>query len=329
MSWIKRNLYFLVGGIVAVALLGLAGFYFYSKWNLQNQSLAALEKAYEEWKQIAMSPKHPGNDKVDNIKLARDHKALVQAVTAKVAKNFTPITPIPDPADETVAKGDFAAAFRSALRLTIDQLQRDASSSGVTLPPQFGFSFKAEQNRYNLAPGSVNPLSVQLGEIKTICNVLFQAKINSLEGIRRERVSSDDLAGPPTDYLDPTVISVTNDLAVLTPYEVTFKCFSAEIAAVLSGFANQPYGLVVKTLNVEPGAGMPGAGTDANAATPGGYPGGYPPGAYPPGAYPPGAQPGAVPGAAPATRGGPPTVLDEKQLKVTMTIEVVKLLPKK
>jgi len=322
MSWIKRNLYFLVGGIVAVVLLGLAGFYFVSKWKLKNESLTLLNTKYEEWRQLASSPRHPGNDKVDNIKLAKEHKAQVQAMIQKVARNFTPIPPIPDPADEAVAKGDFAAAFRSALRLTIDQLQRDAASSGVTLPPSSGFSFKAQQNRYNLAAGSVGPLSVQLGEIQAICNVLFQAKINSLEGIRRERVSSDDLSGPPTDYLEPTLISVTNDLAVLTPYEVTFKCFSTELAGVLSGFGGQPHGLIVKTVNVEPGTGMTVTGTDPSGV-------GAVPGAplgertFPPPAPPPGAP------AAPTTRGGLPTVLDEKQLKITMVIEVVKLLPKK
>jgi hypothetical protein len=330
MSWIKRNLYFLVGGIVAVGLLGFAGFYFFSKWKLQGESLATLDAKYNEWKQIAVSPKHPGNDKVDNIKLAQEHKKLVQDKIQKASRFFAPIPPVPDPADETVAKQDFAAAFRSALRVTVDQLQKDAASSGVTLPPACGFSFKAEQKLYNLAPGSVGPLSVQLGEIKTICNILFQAKVNSLESIRRERVSGDDLAGPPTDYLEPTLMSVTNELAVLTPYEITFKCFTTELAAVLAGFASQPFGVIVKTVNVEPGTGMSmTAGLDNLTPSPGAYPPGtYPPGTYPPGTYPTPPQPGAVPGAAPA-RGGLPTVLDEKQLKVTMVLDVVKLLPKK
>ena len=43
MSWIKRNLFFLVGGVVAAALLGLAGWYCYSKWQLNNENLEAHE----------------------------------------------------------------------------------------------------------------------------------------------------------------------------------------------------------------------------------------------------------------------------------------------
>jgi hypothetical protein len=57
MPWIKRNLFFLIGGVVAVVLLGLAGFYCFSKWQLNNRNLADLDKAYEELKRInALNP---------------------------------------------------------------------------------------------------------------------------------------------------------------------------------------------------------------------------------------------------------------------------------
>ena len=50
------------------------------------------------------------------------------------------------------------------------------------------------------APGSLHPLAVQLGEVKTISEILFAARVNSLDGIQRNRVSDDDTAGPQTDY---------------------------------------------------------------------------------------------------------------------------------
>ena len=40
MSWVKRNLYFLIGGIIALVMLGGAGWYLYSKWDLNNVALA-------------------------------------------------------------------------------------------------------------------------------------------------------------------------------------------------------------------------------------------------------------------------------------------------
>src|ERR1041385_5946554 len=316
MSWVKRNLYFLIGAGVALALLGVAGFYLYTKWKLNNDKGELLEKDYAEWKHIVGLEPNPGNDKVDNIKLADEQTATVRAQIANVHKHFVPTTAVPD--KPQVSKDEFA----TALRTTIDRLQKDASSAGVTLPRSYWFSFEAQHSLTVFAKDSLGPLSVQLGEVKSICDILFRSKINTLEALRRERVSSDDNQGPLTDYLDTSLTSVTNELAVLTPYEMTFRCFGAELSGVLTGFATAPNGFIVKTLNVEPvGTGV--ATTDATAAPTGympGYgaaaPGGYPPGAYPPGAVPPGSA------AATAGRSGTPPALDEHPLKVTMVLTV-------
>jgi hypothetical protein len=330
MSWIKRNLYFLIGGIVAVALLGVAGFYFYSKWSLKNESQEKLDAAYADWERISNLNPSPGNDKVNNIQLARDQRAEVNKTIAKVQKFFAPISPIPNPENGPVTKEEFA----SSLRRTIDQLQKEASSGGVTLPPRYDFSFQAERNLPNFAQGSLPPLSAQLGDIRTICNILFKAKVNALDAVRRERVSSDDQNGPQTDYLEPTHVSVTNELAVLVPYEVSFQSFSAELAAALSGFGADEHGIIVKAVNVEPltGSGMLGVpggpapyGNPAYPGAPGyGNPGGYYGNPELRGMAPP-----VAPTAAPATRGGLQTILDEKPLKVTLVLNVVRLLPKK
>ena len=32
MGWIKRNLFFVIGGVLALGLLGAAGFYDYASW---------------------------------------------------------------------------------------------------------------------------------------------------------------------------------------------------------------------------------------------------------------------------------------------------------
>jgi hypothetical protein len=118
---------------------------------------------------------------------------------------------------------------------TIDHLQREATNNSVILPPKYKFSFEAHLGRVQFAPGSLEPLAVQLGEVKAIASILNLARINALDGIRRARVSSDDNAGPPADYLD--LKSTTNELAVITPYEVTFRSFTPELASVLAGLA--------------------------------------------------------------------------------------------
>ena len=52
------------------------------------------------------------------------------------------------------------------------------------------------------APGSLGALAQQLGEVKALCEILFAAKINSLDGIRRVPVSPDDAGGTQADYLE-------------------------------------------------------------------------------------------------------------------------------
>ncbi len=400
MAWIKRNLYFVIGGAVALILMGLAGFYLFSKWQRNNAAMQELEADFSELQRLNSENPHPGSGTVDNIAEAQKQQREARATINKLRKYYEPIAPIPQTPDfPKVSDRDFSAA----LSRTIDQLQRAAASASVTLPPSYSFSFEAQRPRVTFAPGSTTQLAIQLGEVKAIADVLINAKVNSIDSLRRERVSTDDMMGPPNDYID--LRSVTNELAVQTPYEVSFRCFSSELAAVLGGFAASPQAILVKSVNVEPAS-----GTNVFMDMGMGYPGGYPPGGAagyaPPGAPPtmaaeaemarryggaggfgarggaealpgggglgtsrygtmgggtigggtlgspggggigvplrglgePGAMPAAprqpvgqpyyAPSAVTAARpGGLQTVLDERQLKVTMNLVVVKLIP--
>jgi hypothetical protein len=303
MSWVKRNLYFLIGATVALALLGLAGYYFYNSYTLNDDSLQRLKAAYKELDDLIRATPNPGNERINNIEIARSERTQVVTEIEKVKKHFLPILPIPNSTNGVVAKEEFA----SALRRTFEELDRAAVVASVTMPPKYGYTFEAERGLTIFAPGSLEPLAAKLGEVRAICGVLFQARINSLDSLRRERVSPDDARGPQTDFLDN--LSVTNELAVVTPFEVVFHCFSTELAAVLAGFAADPHGFVIKAINVEPGA---AATANPDAAAMGG---GWPPMA-------------PVPSPALGTKGGLPVLLDERQLRVTLVLEVIKLLPK-
>ena len=353
MAWIKRNLYFLIGSVAALALMGLAGFYLYSKWQANNDILDQLNAQCAELERLNQDKPHPGSGKVDNVKTAKEQQQQLRDFIAKARKNFQTIPRVPD------APKVGSQEFISALRQTISDLQHQATNASVGLPPNYSFSFEAERTLVTFGSGSLEPLSVQLGEVKAICDILIQAKVNSLDDIRRERIAAEDGSGPQTDYLAEKTI--TNDLAILTPYEITLRCFSSELALVLSGFASSPYGFLVKTINVEPApvtaetpvapvaAVVPvqpfvpqptlpkteGMNADQQFAqrygiSPGGGPrgrGGFtPPPPQQPVYVPPVA---AAPSAGTTSRGGLPTVLDEKQLKVTLMVNLVKLTPTK
>jgi hypothetical protein len=325
MSWIKRNLVFVVFSAIAVLGLGLSGWYLYSEWSANNESTAKLEQAYQDLTTVTTMSPNPGNETVDNIKNARDAQILVRAETKKALKHFASIEPIPPGTNVS------AADFSGALRRTIDELTRAASSASVTIQPRYDFSFAAEKPIMRFSAGSLEPLAAQLGDVRAICEVLFAARVNTLSSLKRTRVCEEDrgTGASLADYIETS--PVTNDLAVLVPYEVTFYGFSGEVAAVLSGFANQPRGFIITGINIEPGT--PGSAAADTMMTPNApvISENYTPNPY--AQRNPYGNPYAAPPAAtqptPASRpGGPTIVLDEKQLKVTMAISAVKFLAK-
>ncbi len=305
MAWIKRNLFFAIGSLVSLALLVVAGIYGFNSYRHNSAAFDRLNETYSTLRDLAGQKPSPGNNKVNNVDAAKEQEQQLRAWINQTGKYFQPVPPIPDSGQVT------SEAFAAALRRAIDQLQHEADAANVTLPPKYGFSFEAQRSLVKFAPASLELLAAQLGEIKTISEVLFAARVNSFDGVQRVRISDDDTAGPQADYIDDH--SVTGELAVMTPYVVTFRCFSGELAAVLAGFASSPHGFIVKAINVQPAGAVPMPGPEGN-----GNPGYAPP--------MPGAQPSP---ALAAGRGGLTTVLKEQLLRVTLEIEIVKPLPKK
>lgn len=318
MAWIKRNLLFCLAALVALAAVGGAGLYLLKNYQLRDEKKLKLSESYETLDRYCTMAPGPGDGKkMDNVKAAKDFNRQLQELIGRSGKYFRPIAPIPNSPQVS------AAEFAAQLRETIRQMQRDAAGASVLLPPQYDFSFSGIKKRITFAPGSLQPLSVQLGEVKAICNVLFAAKINSLDGLRRERVSPDDVE--MADYIEDR--SVTNELAILTPYEVTLHCFSGELASLLGGFAATPHGFIVARLIVEP-AGSFGAATDPNASSP--FSAMAPPPRRAGGDEYTGEERPAVPVtvAAPPVilRGGQALVLNERLLKVSLRLSLVKRL---
>jgi hypothetical protein len=230
-------------------------------------------------------------------------------------KFFQPIPAIPP--------GNISSeAFAGALRRTADALQHEADNIGVTLPPKYEFSFSAEDNRMTFAPGSLKPLAAQLGEVRAIVETVFSARVNDFDGIQRVRVSDDDTSGAPSDYIDDH--SITNTLAVITPYVVTFRCFTPELSRVVSAFSTSTNMFLIKSINVQPAGATTVAPPEAATMMPG-RPGEAERmlGRFSEAA----AVPAPVAPAA-ADKGGLQTILKEQLLRVTLEVELVKLLPR-
>jgi hypothetical protein len=223
---------------------------------------------------------------------------------------FRPVPAIPANTPVT------SEAYASALRRTIDQLQRAADAAGITVPPKYDFSFSAQRPLVKFANGSLEPLAVQLGEVKAISEILFAARINAVDGIQRVRVSEDDMAGSQADYVDAH--SVTNELAVLTPYVITFRCFTPELSHVLTGFASSSNAFIIKSIMVQPAGAV--AAVDSSVQAMNARAMALDSMFFQP---PPAVAPQPV-----ATKGVSQAALKEQLLRVVVEVELVKLLPK-
>ncbi|HWY78617.1 MAG TPA: Amuc_1100 family pilus-like protein [Verrucomicrobiae bacterium] len=244
MSWVKRNLYFLIGSLVALVLMGAGGFYLYSNISNEAKVTTDIETQYAELKRLAGQNPHPGDKgKIDNVEAARDQEKALRAFIAKTTTHFKRPTPIPD--SPRVGGAEFATQLPNV----IAQLNREATNASVGLPENYYFSFEAQKRLVTFDPASLNKLAVSLGEIRALSEILFDAKINYLDAIKREVISPTNDVNMG-DYISLTTTS--NALAELTPYEIDFRGFSAELAAVLSGLVNSPYCIIVKSMNIEP-----------------------------------------------------------------------------
>ena len=184
MDWIKRNLYFLIGSLVALALMGLAGWYLYSKWQLNNEILEKLDEQYAELKRL-YETEPPSGLRQDGQHQGRQRTA---AGTARLHPEGPPIFPAFSPHPRArVGQGDQPGI---QLRPQPDygpnaargrQGERGPAAQGQQAARPTAFPSRRNGSSLAYAPGSLAPLSVQLGEVKAICAVLFAAKVNSLD----------------------------------------------------------------------------------------------------------------------------------------------------
>jgi hypothetical protein len=240
MQWIKRNLVLVAGGVVALALLGFAGFYLFAKIQQDRGVTAELEEATQKLETLARRDPYPNPE---NIAAAKDEAKRVQAFLGEVSKFFQP-TPYPQELSPM--------QFRTYLDNTQAKLLYDAKRAGVEVPTNYWFTFAAQKGAMTFGANTLEPLATQLADVTTICGVLFDAKVNSLLWLKRVPVESKNDTLGSQDYLSAK--ATTNDLAVTMPYEVAFQGFSSQLAGVLEGMARLPHCFMVTNIVVEPAA---------------------------------------------------------------------------
>jgi hypothetical protein len=341
MDWIKKNLVLLLSGLATLAAIGAAGFFFYTRLTAEQEVDTQLTTLRDTLNQLQGKVPFPSED---NVQAAKEQEKELLAFKVNAERFFKP---------EATPQIKSDADFGYLLLNTFARLQKIAQAHAVTLPTNFYFGFTVQKDLLQYDNTSMNMVCAQLSDIDALCQILFRARIYELQGIKRAPVSTNDNAAVENaaqdvqikDYLANRKITTNQTVrAVISPYELTFKCATPELAAAMEGMERAPYGFLVKYLKVEPADSLseePGAQEPGRPAYGGrygnmsasdmkryGFGGRRPTMGRPPSVPNPAqAAPDATAAAAPAAPKKPGTVLKEKPLRVSMYIEVVKLLP--
>jgi hypothetical protein len=174
----------------------------------------------------------------ENIEAAKADAERVQTFLTDFKKAFAPF-PVAAKVDDR--------GFVEHLQLTLRQFTMEATNAGVQLPPDCSFGFSQQRGKVSFPAECLGPWMQEMEDIGVILKILCAAKINYLEQIQRTPACQDDISD---DCLG--TLSTSNQLGVIAPYKVTFRGFSTEVAAVLSGFAGSSNCFLVKYVNVAP-----------------------------------------------------------------------------
>lgn len=241
MVWLKRNMMLVVGGLVAVILLGASGFFLYSGYQKNGAVSLDLQQAADEFTRLSQRAPSATAANIDAAKIEQDRFAKL---VEDYREFFAPV-------------GSYtnidSADFKFLLANTLVDLNNLADDQGVKRPRGFAYTFGVQQTNVVFNTKELLPWTYQLLEIRQICEVIYGARVHSLLRILRASTSTNEA---PAVVLRGAKISTNLAAkAVCTPYEVVFQGFSTELAEVLDRFERSPQCFLVKNINIEKGSG--------------------------------------------------------------------------
>ena len=248
MSWIKRNLAFVISLTVAAALLIGGAVYLLSAQSEAEAATGELEAKKNEYDTLVKREPYPNAKNIDSAKAEQVRFNTLKSQALATFSQYPSVGVMDD------------ASFKALLTRTISDLERSAERKGVKLPTvadstsgsasKYNFTFNTQRRELRLPPNTLQPLVLAVTDIREFTEILFASKIHSLLQIKRSAIGTNELAGSG-DILSKKVGTNTVIGAGIHPYEVQFQCFSSELGEVLTRFVGASNAYVLKTLNVD------------------------------------------------------------------------------
>lgn len=308
MAWFKKNLWFVVICLTGFGLLGLATLFALSQYNKDGVVALDLADATQQYKDLNSKKELPGDQKNNNIEVAKQENIRLQDFSARVTSYLAPAN-VPTNLNNL--------NFSVRLNESISKMRLEAGRINVILPITNGYWFTFASQKSAVEYKGIENMAAQLYDIEGIVKILYDARVHSIAQLKRPPATPDEPNNG--DFL--TRNAKTNDSAIVTPYEVTFTGFSSELARVMQGLANATNCFVVRTV----GVGQAGGPTSAKLATmapPSPMMNQFGGGRY--GDRYAGMMPQMALGVAPKPK-APNALLDENKLRITLQLDSVRM----
>jgi hypothetical protein len=239
MAFIKKHLVLLIAAVVSLGVLAYAVIFVQQKKEADAAVSASVDEAAEQFRQLLQRKVHPGNEKVNNIEIAKGEVVKMRSFMDEMREYLK---------GPQIATNLNNQMFRAKLDTTVAELRRQAEEAGVTLPnTNFWFTYGQYKTTVDFKNDAVG-LAAELEDIRAMMRVVYDARVHALVGLKRVPVAESDNFGT-FDYI-PNRYPKTNDWAITTSYEMTFQGFSSELARVMEGLANAKQCFVVKSVGV-------------------------------------------------------------------------------
>jgi len=183
MAWIKRNLFFVITVVVGLGLTGYCGYLLFSAID---ENAAAMDKYTGARGSLDTLQKKVPFPSKENIAAVQADAARVQNLNSNYLKVFAGFPAPPKMEDRQ---------FKDYLQKSIQKFGADATNAGVGMPAGYTFGFGEQVDKLNFPADNIGPWIQELSEIKAILQILYNAKINNLEQVKRPLVGPEDGGG--------------------------------------------------------------------------------------------------------------------------------------
>ena len=269
--YLKRHVAAIVGLVLAIGF-GVSGFMMMGKAKAaitaaETDFAATVDRRGNLEKGQALGGSQAVKVASENVNAANDEAEIHRRFIKDASGVIKPDSIDPMGSEEfMVYMANVIEELNQRAREALVQVQTDPTNTSDRIP--YNFTFMSLRAVPQLSKDKIPELQMQLQDIRTISDILFQSRVRSIVSLQRPRVTHEDfMAGASKDYL-ATRYKYTNNISVVRPYKVSFQCLSGGIAKSLNGFASEDKFIVIRKMEVtKMGASTPAAGsTMATAA---------------------------------------------------------------